>query len=158
VEDKRIRIPKLGWLRMCESLRLTGKIISASIERVADRWYASIIVDTIASFLPPAENQGAVGKDLGVTTLATLSTGETFVGPKALRSLLARVKRLARSLSRKVKGSRNYAKAKAKLARLHARIADIRRDGLHKLTTSITRRYQLIGIEDLNVKSMLGNR
>ncbi|MDT1858170.1 transposase, partial [Acinetobacter baumannii] len=77
--------------------------------------------------------------------------------PKALRSLLARVKRLSRSLSRKVKGSRNYAKAKAKLARLHAgspdrRIADIRRDGLHKLTTSITRRYQLIGIEDLNVK------
>ena len=158
VEDKRIRIPKLGWVRMCESLRLTGKIISASIERVADRWYASIIVDTIASFLPPAENQGAVGMDLGVTTLATLSTGETFVGPKALRSLLARVKRLSRSLSRKVKGSRNYAKAKAKLARLHARIADIRRDGLHKLTTSITSKYQIIGIEDLNVKGMLGNR
>ncbi|MDT0131426.1 transposase, partial [Acinetobacter baumannii] len=81
-----------------------------------------------------------VGMDLGVTTLATLSTGETFIGPKALRSLLARVKRLSRSLSRKVKGSRNYAKAKAKLARLHARIADIRRDGLHKLTTSITSR------------------
>ena len=157
VKDNCIRIPKLGWLRMCESLRLSGRIVSASIERVADRWYASIVVDTIASFLPPAENQGAVGADLGVTTLATLSTGETFAGPKALRSLLARVKRLARSLSRKVKGSRNYAKAKIKLARLHARIADIRRDGLHKLTTAITRRYQIIGIENLNVKGMLGN-
>ncbi len=131
VEDKRIRIPKLGWLRMCKSLRLSGRIVSASIERVADRWHASIVVDTIASFLPPAEDQGAVGADLGVTTLATLSTGETFAGPKALRSLLARVKRLGRSLSRKVKGSRNYAKPKTKLARLHARIADIRRDGLH---------------------------
>lgn len=163
VEDKRIRIPKLGWLRMCESLRYTGRIVSASIDRVADRWYASIVVDTNASFLPPAENQGAVGVDLGVTALATLSTDEIFAGQKALRSLLARVKRLARSLSRKIKGSRNYAKAKIKLSRLHAvapdrRIANIRRDGLHKLTTSITRRFQLIGIEDLNVKGMLGNR
>ena len=163
IKDKFIRIPKLGWLRMCEALRLSGKVVSASIKRVADRWYASIVVDTDASFLPPAENQGAVGVDLGVMALATLSTGEIVVGPKALRSLLARVKRLARSLSRKVKGSRNYAKAKIRLARLHAgspdrRIADIRRDGLHKLTTSITRRFQIIGIEDLNVKGMLGNR
>lgn len=158
VKDKRIRIPKLGWLRMCESLRLSGRIVSASIERVADRWYASVVVNTDASHLPPAKNQGAVGVDLGVRTLATLSTGETFAGPKALRSLLARVKRLARSLSRKVKGARNYIKAKNKLARLHAPIAEIRRDGLHKLTTSITRRFHLIGIEDLNVKGMLGNR
>ncbi|WP_306394210.1 transposase [Telluria beijingensis] len=92
-----------------------------------------------------------MGVDLGVTALATLSTGETFVGPKALKSALVRVKRLARSLSRKVKGSRNYAKAKMRLARLYAgspdrRIADIRRDGLHKLTTSISRRFQIIGI------------
>ena len=158
VKDKRIHIPKLGWLRMCESLRLAGRIVSASIVRVADRWYASIVVDTNASFLPPAENQGAVGVDLGITALATLSTGEAFVGPKALKPALVRVKRLARSLSRKVKGSRNYAKAKIRLARLYARIANIRRDGLHKLTTSITRRFQVIGIEDLHVKGMLGNR
>ena len=158
VKDKHIRIPKLGWLRTCESLRFAGRIVSASIGRVADRWYASIVVDTDASFLPPAENQGTVGVDLGVTALATLSTGETFVGPKALKSALVRVKRLARSLSRKVKGSRNYAKAKMRLARLYARIADIRHDGLHKLTTSITRRFEVIGIEDLNVKGMLGNR
>jgi len=157
VEAKRIRIPKLGWLRMCESLRFEGKIVSASIVRSAGRWFASIVVDTSSSFLPPTENQGVVGVDLGVSALATLSTGETFVGPKALRSLLSRVKRLARSLSRKVKGSRNYTKAKIKLARLLARIADMRRDGLHKLTTSITRRFQTIGIKDLNVKGMLAN-
>lgn len=157
VEGERIRIPKLGWVRMRESLRHPGRIISASIVRIADHWYASIVVDTIASFSPPAQNHGAVGVDLGVSTLATLSTGETFTGPKALRSLLARLKRLSRSLSRKVKGSRNYARAKMKLARLHARIADIRRDALHQLTTSITRRFHTIGIEDLNVKGMLGN-
>jgi putative transposase len=89
--------------------------------------------------------------------LATLSTGETFEGPKALRSLLLRLRQLSRALSRKVKGSRNCHKAKLKLARLHARIANIRRDSLHKLSTSITRRFQIIGIEDLNVKGMLAN-
>jgi len=157
VQGKRIRIPKLGWLRMCESLRFEGKIVSASIARSANRWYASIVADTNTLFLPPTENQGAVGVDLGVTTLATLSTGETFIGPKASRSLQSRVKRLARSLSRKVKGSHNYAKAKTKLARLLARIADIQRDGLHKLTTYITGQFHTIGIEDLNVKGMLGN-
>ncbi|WP_229429904.1 transposase [Massilia sp. ZL223] len=157
VEDKRIRIPKLGWIRMCETLRFTGRIVSAAISRVADHWYASITVDTHELSLPPAENQGAVGIDLGVSALATLWTGEKFEGPKALRTLLPRLRRLSRSLSRKVKGSRNRAKAKLELARLHARIGNIRRDSLHQLSTSITRRFHTIGIEDLNVKGMLAN-
>jgi putative transposase len=139
-------------------LRFAGRIVSASVVRVADHWYASITVDTSDPHVPPAENQGAVGVDLGIKALATLSTGETIQGPKALRSLLTRLRRLSRALSRKVKGSRNRAKAKLKLARLHARIANIRRDSLHQLSTSITRRFHTIGIEDLNVKGMLGNR
>ena len=130
IEDKRIRIPKLGWVRMCETLRFTGRIVSASISRMADHWYASITVDTHELSLPPAENQGAVGIDLGVSALATLSTGEKFEGLKALRTLLPR---------------------------LHARIGNIRRDSLHQLSTSITRRFHTIGIEDLNVKGMLAN-
>ena len=158
VEDRRIRIPKLGWVRMRETLRFAGRIVSASVARVADHWYASVTVDTTDSPVPPAENQGTVGVDLGIKALATLSTGETFQGPKALRSLLTRLRRLSRALSRKVKGSRNRAKAKLKLARLHERIASIRRDCLHKLSTSITRRFHTIGIENLNVKGMLGNR
>jgi putative transposase len=93
-----------------------------------------------------------------VSALATLSTGEVFTGPKALRFLLERMRRLSRALSRKVKGSRNRGKAKLKLAKLHARIGNLRREGLHQLTTSITRRFHTIGIENLNVKGMLGNR
>jgi putative transposase len=159
VEDKRIRIPKLGWLRMRESLRFDGRIVSAYISRLAGEWFASITVDMPDGLsLPPAENQGVVGVDLGVKQLATLSTGETFAGPKALRTLLVRLRRLSRDLSRKVKGSRNRGKARLKLARLHARIANLRRDSLHQLTTSLTRRFHTIGIEDLNVKGMLGNR
>jgi putative transposase len=159
VEDKRIRIPKLGWVRMRERLRFAGRIVSACISRLAGHWFASITVDMPDGLsLPPAENQGAVGVDLGVKQLATLSTGETFAGPKALRTLLVRLRRMSRALSRKVKGSRNRGKARMKLARLHARIANLRRDSLHQLTTSITRRFHTIGIEDLNVKGMLSNR
>jgi putative transposase len=157
VEGKRFYVPKLGWLRMREALRFTGRIVSATVSRRADRWHVSITVDATEAFPPPAENQSEVGIDLGVSALATLSTGEQWPGPKALRSLLDRLRRLSRSLSRKVKGSRNRDKAKRRLARMHARIANLRRDGLHKLTTSVARRFHTIGIEDLNVNGMLGN-
>jgi putative transposase len=159
IDGCRMRIPNLGWVRMRESLRFTGKIMSATISRVADRWFVSITVDTPDNpHLPKAENQGAVGVDLGVSALATLSTGETIPGPKPHKALLARLRRLSKSLSRKQKGSANRAKAKANLARLHARIAAIRQDALHKLTTNLTRRFHTIAVENLNVRGMLANR
>ncbi|AJF08104.1 RNA-guided endonuclease InsQ/TnpB family protein [Geoalkalibacter subterraneus] len=159
IDGCRIRIPNLGWVRMRESLRFTGKILSATVYRVADRWFVSIAVDTQDDpRLPEAENQGVVGVDLGVSALATLSTGETIIGPKAHTLLLKRLRRLSRSLSRKQKGSSNRNKAKAKLARLHARIANVRSDALHKLTADLTRRFHTIGIEDLNVRGMMANR
>ncbi len=155
----RIRIPTLGWVRMREPLRVVGKVMSATVSRVADRWFVSIAVDAPdASHLPQAENQGAVGVDLGVSALATLSTGESIPGSKPHNALLDRVRRWSRSLSRKPKGSSNRHKAKAKLARLHARIANLRTDALHKLTTGLTRRFHTLGIEDLNVRGMVKNR
>jgi len=159
IDGSRIRIPSLGWVRMREPLRFTGKIMSATVSRVADRWFVSITVDTQNDLpLPKAENQGVVGVDLGVSALATLSTGERITGPKAHKALLSRMQRLSRGLSRKVKGSENRKKAKAKLARLHAGIGNIRKDGLHQLTTNLTRRFHTIGIEDLNVRGMVKNR
>lgn len=160
IDGSRIRIPNLGWVRMRETLRFAGKILSATISRVADRWFVSITVDTPdSSHLPKAENQGAVGVDLGVSALATLSTGEPPIpGPKPHKALLDRLRRLSRSLSRKRKGSANRRKAKDRLAKLHVRIANIRLDALHKLTTDLTRRFHTIGIEDLNVRGMAKNR
>jgi len=158
VEGSRIRIPNLGWVRMRESLRFAGKIMSATVSRVADRWFVSIAVDTEDPPKRKAENQGVVGVDLGVSALATLSTGETINGPKPHKALLGRLRRLSRNLSRKVKGSENRKKAKDKLSRLHARIANIRQDALHKLTSDMTRRFHTIGIEDLNVRGMMANR
>ena len=158
IDACRIRIPNLGLVRMRETLRFSGKILSATISRTADQWFASITVDTDSNPLPPTENQGVVGVDLGVSALATLSTGEVVAGAKPHKALLSRLQRLSRSLSRKVKGSANRHKAKCKLAKLHARIATIRKDTLHQLTTDLTRRFSLIGIEDLNVSGMVKNR
>ena len=160
IDGWRIRIPNLGWVRMRESLRFAGKLMSATLSRVADRWFVSVAVDTVDdSHLPKAENQGVVGVDLGVSALATLSTGEAPIpGPKPHKALMGRLQRLSRSLSRKIKGSANRKKARGKLARLHARIAAIRSDALHQLTTNLTRRFHTIGIEDLNVRGMVKNR
>jgi putative transposase len=154
-----IRIPNLGWVRMREPLRFEGKIQSATICRQADRWFVSFTValDHL-SHLPKAENQGAVGIDVGLTTHATLSTGEKVEGRKPHKTLLNRLKTLSRSLSRKVKGSNNRTKAKVKLAKLHMRIANIRNDAMHRLTTDVTRRFHTIGMEGLNVKGMMKNR
>lgn len=159
VEGRRIRVPILGWVRMRESVRFDGKILSATVSRVADRWFVSFAVDVPdTSHLPPAENQGTVGVDLGVAALATLSTGESVPGPKAHTALLKRLRCLSRSLSRKQKGSANREQARRKLARLHARIANIRADAMHKFTSDLTRRFHTIGIEDLNVRGMMANR
>ena len=159
IDASRIRIPNLGLVRMRETLRFSGKILSATVSRTADQWFASITVDTQDhNHLPPAENQGTVGVDLGVSALAMLSTGEEVIGAKPHKALLSRLQRLSRSLSRKAKGSANRHKAKAKLAKLHARIANIRQDSLHQLTTDLTRRFHTLGIEDLNVSGMVKNR
>lgn len=159
VAGSRLRIPNLGWVRMRESLRFSGKLMSATVSRVADRWFVSITVEVQSIPLTAAKNQGAVGVDLGVLALATLSTGEPPIpGPKAHKALLGRLQRLSRSLSRKVKGSANRRRAKDRLARLHARIGNVRRDALHKLTSDLTCRFHTIGIEDLNVRGMVKNR
>jgi putative transposase len=155
-DEKRIKLPVVGWVKMRETLRLEGKILSATVSRVADRWFVSVTVE-VAHQVPVRENQAVGGVDLGVKALATMSDGGAVEGPKALRSNLKKLRRLSRSLSRKVKGSANRRKAKAKIARLHARISNIRKDGLHKLTTELVNRFAVIGIEDLNVKGMMAN-
>jgi putative transposase len=143
---------------MTEVLRFQGKIMSATVSRAADKWFVSITVEVPELNLPKAENQGAAGIDLGIHSLATLSTGETIKGPKPHKALLSRLKRLSRSLSRKEKCSKNRDKARQRLSRLHARIANIRSDALHQLTTDLTRRFHTIGIEDLNIRGMQKNR
>jgi putative transposase len=119
---KQMRMPVLGWVRMREALRFTGKLMSVTVSCVAGRWFASVAVQ-LETAPPHCENQAVVGVDLGIKALATLSTGEAIVGPKPLRTLQQQLRRCSKSLSRKVKGSANWHKAKQKLSRLHSRIA-----------------------------------
>jgi putative transposase len=154
---KRVRLPVVGWVAMREEVRFVGRILSVVVSRRADGWYASFAIEVERE---PAvrTDETVVGVDLGVTTLATFSDGSPPASaPKPLRRYLKKLKRLSRALSRKQTGSRNRAKAKTKLARLHRRIGDIRLDALHKLTTGLVR-YRTLVIEDLNVAGMLANR
>jgi len=156
VEGNRFTIPRLGWVKGTEELRFKGKIMSAVVKRKSSYWFIVISVETETSFIA-CNNQAAVGIDLGVNTLATLSNGLKVESSKPLKKKLARLKRLQRNLSRKVKGSGNRKKQQLKLSKLHYEIACIRKDGLDKLTTSLCHNFKIICIEDLNVKGMLKN-
>jgi len=160
ISNKYIKIPKLGWVRMAEELRFSGRVMSVTISRTADKWFASVNVEPSAEDLAkyrPTKNQGRVGVDLGITTLATLSDGTKFNSPKPIKNSLSKLRRLDKNLSRKKKGSSNRAKAQMKLARLHAKIANIRKDCLHKLTHYLVGNFSIIAIEDLNVSGMMKN-
>ncbi|WP_264798076.1 RNA-guided endonuclease InsQ/TnpB family protein, partial [Acidocella aminolytica] len=156
-DGKRIKLPVIGWVRMREDVRFKGRLKRVTVSREADRWFASIMIETddIKAVQHPSS---AVGVDLGVSILATPSRDEPIAGPKAHKALLKRLRRTSHVLSRKKKGSANRRKAKAKLARLHARIANIRKDATHKATTMLAKTYRRIGIEGLNVKGMARNR
>ncbi len=127
VDGKRIRIPKLGWVKMRETLRFSGKIQSAVVSWTAGMWFVSISVEP--DYLPPPnKSHASVGVDLGIHTLATLSTGETWENPRVLKSRERRLKRLQRQLGKKQKGSKNRAKVRLRLAKQYQRITNIRRD------------------------------
>jgi putative transposase len=155
IDGQTLHVPKLGDVNMTEELRFHGKIINATIFYHAGRWFVSIAVEV--EHESPTHTGGPVGIDLGIKTIATTSSGETFENQKHYRRNVGRIKGLSKSLSRKVEGSQNWWKNTKKLARAHFRIACQRHDTLHKMTTQLAHTYALIGLEDLNTKGMLAN-
>lgn len=155
VDGHTLTVQKVGSLNMTEPLRFVGKILSATIRYRAGWWWISIQVEI--DHTPPPHAGPAIGVDLGIKSLAVTSEGEVFENQKHLKRALRAVKRLQRSVSRKVKGSANRRKAVLKLAKAHFRVACQRKDVLHKLSTALVRRASLVGIEDLNVAGMLKN-
>ena len=151
-----VRLPVVGEVRLTEQLRFVGKLMSATVSRECNRWFISISVD-VNQPVPVAPAGEAVGVDLGLTTFATLSTGEKVKAPKPLRAAQRRLCRAQRWHSRKKKGSHNRAKSSMRLAKLHRRVKNVRNDFIHKFTTDLAKTHSRVGIEDLNVKGMLGN-
>ena len=157
IQGRRIRLPHIGFVLMREDLRFQGRILGATVSREADRWFVAVQVE-VEDKPVQRENQAPVGVDLGIAHALTLSTGRHYNAPKSLRKNLKKLRRLSRCLSRKQQGSRNREKAMMRVARLHRRVSNVRRDWSHKLTTNLTRKYGVIVLEDLAVGNLMQNR
>ena len=155
---RKIKIPNLGWVKLKENLRFNGKILNATVFKKGGKWFVSLGVEIDNLPKLNAKTHKSVGIDLGITDLATLSDGTKIQAPKPLKAKLRKLKRLSRALSRKQKASKNREKAKTKLSRLHYKISCIRKDFLHKLTTGLVKQFDVVCIENLNVKGMVKNR
>lgn len=165
VDNDRIKLPRIGWLRLKEHGYIPTDgihILSATVSESAGRWFVSVLcrqeIEVIRATGEP------VGVDLGIKELAVVSDGRRFENPKALRKAQTKLKRLQRELSRRKKGGKNREKTRRKFAKVHQRIANIRRDTLHKATSAIvaktkpdSERPSVVVIEDLNVSGMLAN-
>lgn len=156
IDHRKIQLPKIGLLKTYEELLIGLTPKTAIISRTAQRWFASFSYEI--DIQPTDRVRAIVGVDLGIKTLATLSSGETFANPQPYRTLERQLKRLQKAAGRKVIGSTNRHKANQKLAKKHAKVPNIRQDTLHKLTTHLAKNHGQVVIEDLNVSGMMANR
>ena len=154
-----LKLPRIGRVHCMENVyKLVNgaHLIRVSVSRRAGCWYASLTVEREPT-ATQAPKGGAVGVDLGVKSLATLSDGTVVPNPRALNTKLSALRKAQRALSRKVKGSARREKAKGRVARLYARVADVRADAINKATTMIADTYGTVCIEDLHVAGMVKN-
>ena len=167
-------LPRLGRLKLHESARKlarrldngTARIMSATVRRDGGRWHVAFCVEVERAERTPARPRSVVGVDVGITHLAVLSTGELVDNPRHLVAAQQRMRSLGRTLSRRTgpdrrtgrRASKRWERAAARLGRAHSRVANLRRDGLHKLTTRLATKYGTVVVEDLNVTGMLANR
>ncbi len=156
VNQYNVYLAKIGNLKIVWSRELPSKPSSVTvIKDSADRYFLSFVCEVNPKILP--SNNNSVGVDLGIIDFATLSNGEKIKSPKPLKAKLKRLRRLQKHLSRKQKGSKRREVSRKKVAKLHAKITDIRTDFLHKLSTKLIKDNQLSALEDLNVSGMVKN-
>ena len=151
--NKRVFLPKLGWKRYRKSRRIEGSIRNATVSLRGGKWYISIQTQREVEE-PMHPTQAIVGIDVGISKLATLSTGEAIIPIHSLRRMEKKFARLQRQLAKKKKGSRNAQKIKHKIQNCHMRIANVRNDHLHKTTTTLCKNHAVLVVEDLQVKKM----
>ena len=159
-DGKALRLAKMDEalpVRFSRTIPRAAKVTTVTVSRDgAGRYFVSMLCDDAVQTLPTSEAK--VGIDLGLTHFAILSSGEKIAAPNTFRKNESKLTKWQRRLARKVKGSRNRAKARVKVARVHAHIADARRDFLHKLSTRLIRENQVIAVETLAVSNMQKNR
>jgi putative transposase len=156
INDNKIKLPKLGWIRFAKSREVEGRILNVTIRRnPSGKYFVSILVETEVQELP--KTNSAIGIDVGLKDFAILSNGTTYANPKFFRKLEEKLAKTQRILSRRTKGSSNWNKQRIKVARIHEKITNARNDYLHKISTEIIKNHDIIGIEDLQVSNMLRN-
>lgn len=155
---KYIKLPKLGWVKTRSKLEPQGRILNATVsQEPSGRFYVSLCCTDVET--EPLEDTNKVtGIDLGLKDFAILSDGSKISNPKYLQKSLKKLAKLQKELSRKTKGGSNYNKARIKVSRMHGHVSNQRKDFLQKLTTELIRQYDVICIEDLDVKEMLQNK
>lgn len=155
-ENKKIRIPKVGWIKFRDKSNFSGltKINNITISKSASgKYFASISAEVdIKAF---AKTKKSCGVDLGLKDFCILNNGTKFANPRFLVNNEKRLRLLHKSLDRKVYGSKNYEKARIKLAKFYGYIANCRKDYLHKISTQLVKEYDIICTETLQVKEML---
>lgn len=151
--NSRVFLPKLGWIRYRNSREIIGTPKNITVSCIAGKWFMSIQTE-LATADPMHPSSSIVGIDVGITRLATLSDGTVFGPINSFKKQQRRLARYQRAMSRKKKFSNNWKKAKAKVTKLHQRIGNIRRDYLHKTTTTISQNHAVVCIEDLQVRNM----
>ena len=160
IDNRYITIPKIGMLRFRDNYKLEDKnilkVYNVTISKTSSgKYFASISAEVnIEHFEKTNQN---VGIDLGLKDFAILNNGVKINNPRILKHLEERYRRLAKAVSRKVKGSANYKKARIKLSRFHEKISNIRKDFLHKLSANLVKSYDIICIETLNIKGLMKN-
>lgn len=156
VLDKHIKLPKLGLVRFANSRKVEGRIMNATTRRnPSGKYFISILAESEVE--PFRKTGSSVGIDVGLKDFATLSDGTVYANPKFFRTLEIKLAKSQRILSKRQIGSYNWLKQKAKVARLHEKIANARKDMLDKISTDIVKNHDIIGIEDLSIKNMLKN-
>jgi putative transposase len=169
-----VTLPRVGRIKTHESTRKlarrleagTARIMSATVRREGHRWYCAFTVQVHRARTTLARPDDRIGVDVGIRTLAVLSTGECVPNPRHLGRSLSKLRTAARVMSRRSgpdrrrgqRPSKRWQRARNRVSRLHARVGNQRRDGLHKLTSALTTTYGTVVVEDLNVAGMLTNR
>ena len=158
--DKRIKLPKIGLVRIKQSRDFDGRILSATVSRAASgKYYVSLCVEAEKESLLCPNNGKRIGIDVGLKVFySDDSNGDTVENPHPLKKLQRKLRREQRRFSRKMPKSVNRERARVRVARVHERIANIRRDFLHKISTRLARENQTVAVEHLNIKGMLRNR
>ena len=155
--DGKIKLPKLGWLKVRDKCVPQGRILNATISQTPSGKYFVSICCTDIDGQDPIRTDRYVGIDLGIKDFAITSDGEKYSNHKYLKQSLKKLAKLQRELSRKTRGGSNWEKARIKVAKLYEKIANQRRDTLHKLSSTIVRSYDVICMEDLQVSNMVKN-